>query len=141
MPKIIYPPVVCRYCGSKVELVTGDIIYKSSTYANKNFYRCTECFAFVGCHQNTKKPLGILANNEERELRKKCHFLFDKQWRQDLQRKDRYVYLAERMGIATHNCHIAYFDKKRVLKAIQLMNDDIDSSTGLRSSEPKTDNF
>lgn len=89
------------------------------------FYKCTKCDSYVGCHKGTKKPLGILANKEERELRMECHRLFDGIWKQDLKRKYRYFYLAERLGIDKNDCHISCFSKKRVLKAIKLMKKDI----------------
>ena len=43
-------------------------------------YYCKDCDAYVGCHQNTRRPLGTMANKELRELRKKAHAIIDPIW-------------------------------------------------------------
>jgi len=49
---------------------------------------CKPCDAYVGCHNNTKKPLGTMANRETREWRKKAHAVYDTLW--DSGFKDKY---------------------------------------------------
>lgn len=91
----------CPYCGRVSELVTGDVLYRTrSDLADKFFYRCRPCDASVGCHPNTKKPLGTLANNALRQKRRAAHAEFDPLWKKDGKyrvfnsRSDAYIWLA-----------------------------------------------
>lgn len=60
-------------------------------------YYCESCGAYVGCHNNSKNPLGTMANRETREWRMKAHKSFDPIWKKGnhrdieygLTRKDR----------------------------------------------------
>lgn len=71
--KRIKPPC-CPYCGKDSQLVTGAGIYPAwSDLADKPFYRCMPCGAWVGCHPGTKKPLGVPANAELRRARQLLH--------------------------------------------------------------------
>jgi hypothetical protein len=41
-------------------------------------WKCNDCFASVGCHPDSDKPLGLMASRYTRELRIKAHAWFDK---------------------------------------------------------------
>ena len=102
----------CDYCGNDAKLVTGDIIYphRQDLHA-KHFWNCTPCKAFVGCHPNTDKPLGRLANAELRRAKMAAHAAFDPRWREgQIKRASAYKWLAESLGIARKDCHIGMFD-------------------------------
>lgn len=51
-------------------------------------YYCQPCDAYVGCHENTKKPLGTMTNAEGREWRKKAHAVFDPLWKSGKMSRD-----------------------------------------------------
>ena len=66
-------------------------------------YLCKPCGAYVGCHNNTRKPLGTLANAELREWRKKVHAKIDPIWRsRRMSRKQVYYLLTRRLGVQYH---------------------------------------
>ena len=104
--------VACDYCGNDSELVGGDVIYphRPDLY-QKKFYFCRECRAYVGCHPNSTKPLGRLANAKLRAAKMKAHAAFDPLWRQGgMKRNEAYRWLSEMLGIDPSDCHIGMFD-------------------------------
>lgn len=52
-------------------------------------YYCKPCDAYVGCHQNTPRALGTLANKELREARIKAHAYIDPIWKFGRMSRDR----------------------------------------------------
>lgn len=66
-------------------------------------YYCKPCDAYVGCHQNTEKPLGTLANKELREWRTKAHAHIDPLWKEKgWSRQSVYKYLKKTFGREIH---------------------------------------
>jgi len=118
--------VTCPYCKKKAELVTGRYLYTHrADLWHKKFYICHTCDAYVGCHRDTEKPLGKLANKELREIRMETHKAFDPIWQvigYGFTRKTAYETLAAELNIHRHECHIAKFDKDTCLKAIEFSN-------------------
>jgi DNA-directed RNA polymerase subunit RPC12/RpoP len=125
--KVLKSPKTCRYCNSKVELVSNKEVY-GREYGNGKCYKCVKCGAFVGVHPDLKTPLGILADKELRELRKKAHGLFDRIWKNKKNYESRtrarnkaYKKLAEKLGIPYNECHFSWFDKDTILEAIEIL--------------------
>lgn len=114
-----YPiPTICPYCGKEVIFTSNAEIY-GREYGNGKCYKCVECDSYVGTHNGTKIPLGIIANKELRELKKKCHDLFDKTWDYKLHnRGQKYKELAEYLKIPVEECHFGWFNKEILDKAI-----------------------
>lgn len=106
--------MICPYCDAKVQLVGGLAIYPHRPdLAHKLFYRCWPCDAHVGCHPDTTKPLGRLANAELREAKKAAHAAFDPLWTAGAKKGKRsaaYAWLADALGIDGKECHIGMFD-------------------------------
>lgn len=114
-------PKKCHLCGNEVRYVTNDAIY-GKQYGSGYCYVCTWCGAYVGTHKyRPRQALGILANEEMRELRKKCHELFDKTWDTPEERKVRYMELAQKMHMNTEACHFAYFNTELLEKAYKIL--------------------
>lgn len=66
-------------------------------------YYCKTCDTYVGCHNNTKTPLGTMSDKETREWRKKAHAVIDPQWRSGkFKRKEVYQKLNEVFGKEIH---------------------------------------
>ena len=83
-------------------------------------YVCWRCGAYVGTHRNNPKcALGILADNEMRELRKRCHELFDGRWSNGRERTEAYAWLAGQMGL--EKCHFAWMDKEQLKRAVEIL--------------------
>lgn len=122
--------VLCPYCEKEAEQVTGDIIYPHRhDLKHLLFYRCEPCKAYVGCHKNSGKPLGTLANRELRDARSKAHMFFDKLWRFSWSRMSRsaaYRWLANAMKIPKEECHIGMFDLKQCKQAEELSHKKLD---------------
>lgn len=117
-----YPiPVTCSYCSSDVIYTSNAAIY-GKEYGNGRVYKCTGCDAYVGVHTGTDIPLGRLANRELRQLKKKCHSLFDPAWKgKKVKRRQAYSILAFKLGIPVHECHFGWFDKDLLTKAINVL--------------------
>lgn len=114
----------CDYCGEEAELVTGAVVYPHRPdLFHKLFYQCTPCQARVGCHPNTKKPLGRIANAQLRKAKSMVHLIFDPLWKKEIggtmKRKEAYRLLAEEMEITRDECHIGMFDIPRCTHAIE----------------------
>lgn len=115
--------VVCPYCGSGADLVSGQSVYPHrSDLFHKWFYMCSPCDARVGCHPKSKRPLGRLANSELRRWKMKAHAAFDPLWKsKKMSRKEAYSWLSDRLGIHPDETHIGMFDVemcKKVIKAV-----------------------
>ena len=104
--------VTCQYCGKQAELVGGHVIYPHrDDLRSKQFYLCIACDAYVGCHRNTDRPLGQLANRETRLMRQMAHAAFDPIWNgTHISRNDAYGALTYSLAIPKDQCHIGMFD-------------------------------
>lgn len=131
-------PPICRYCRAPARLVDSKEIYGRSYGMIWLCSNYPDCDAYVGCHNGTHEPLGILANPKLRAAKKRAHAAFDPLWKEapamydDLPddstpagaklrrkqehrirqraRKRAYQWLAEQLGISANDCHIGFFD-------------------------------
>jgi len=112
----------CPYCGNDAELVGGDVVYPHRPdLADKKIWRCVPCDARVGCHPETTKPLGRLANGPLRRAKMDAHAAFDPIWqRGEMKRGDAYGWLATQLGIAKEDCHIGMFDLRQCNKVVEI---------------------
>ena len=121
-----YPiPIHCDYCGGVVIFTSNAAIY-GREYGSGKCYKCTACDAYVGVHNGTEIPLGRLANKELRELKKQCHNLFDLAWKgrsKRITRAEAYKRLASLLGIPARECHFGWFDKDRLTRALEILQD------------------
>lgn len=114
----------CNICGGQVEFIDNKLIY-GKTFGSGKAYRCKKCGAFVGTHMNNPtEPLGVLADEEMRDLRKQCHELFDKRWSNNKERLIRYKWLAYKLDIPLSRCHFAMFDKSMLNKALVILKEE-----------------
>lgn len=66
-------------------------------------YLCRSCDARVGCHENSRKPLGTMANKELREWRVRAHDHIDPLWKSgELKRAQVYDRLKRSFGRDIH---------------------------------------
>lgn len=74
-PEEIYPDApVCRPCGLSCRLTDGQEVYPHRPDLHeKPMWKCDRCFAYVGCHPNTTKPLGFPAGQALRTARSLLH--------------------------------------------------------------------
>ena len=114
-------PPTCPYCGVPSEPTTGDRVYPHSpALKDKVFWVCRGCDAWVGTHERTGKPLGTLANQELRLLRRQAHSAFDPLWKTGKRsRSQAYRWLSGKLGIPFDQTHIAMFDGELCRKTIE----------------------
>lgn len=116
-------PTICNICGGKVEYINNKQIY-GRPYGSGFCYYCTNCGAYVGTHAiRPKEAFGILANEEMRQMKMKCHDIFDSMWETCAQRKRLYKWLAERLKIKYEDCHFGYFDMPMLKKAYAILTE------------------
>jgi hypothetical protein len=117
-------------CGLEAELVGGDKVYPGRyDLAERLFYRCKPCEAWVSCHETTMLPMGSLAGRELRELRRQAHALFDPLWQRKIRRDGcstrtargaGYAWLSRETGIPKAKCHIGMMNADECRKVIAL---------------------
>lgn len=114
--------VVCDYCGQQADEATGADVYPHRPdLSDLKFYVCTPCEARVGCHSETGKPLGRLANAELRQAKMDAHASFDPIWKDGyLKRNVAYGWLRRQMGLCKEDCHIGKFDLEQCSKVVEL---------------------
>lgn len=122
MAMIDKQPKVCNICNSKnVIFTTNDIIY-GKKYGSGYCYYCQDCKSYVGTHKNNHtEAMGILSDKKMRNLKKLCHYVFDKFWSNNHERHAMYKKLSVELGIPFEECHFGYFDFTELLKAFSIL--------------------
>lgn len=117
-------PPICPYCSIQSVQVGAIVLYPHRPdLAEKSFYLCKPCDAFVGCHKGSNQPLGTLANKALREQRKLAHATFDPLWKNGpYGRGEAYRRLASKMQLSREDCHIGMFNLEQCKQTIQLCN-------------------
>lgn len=114
-------PTECNLCGGEVLYQSNRYVY-GKEYGSGMCYYCLRCGAYVGTHiPRPREALGILANREMRDMKMKCHNLFDSMWSSRRERSDLYIKLAKEMSISEDDCHFGYFDLEMLSKAYMIL--------------------
>ena len=71
----------CPYCGGEAEWVENKAVYGRNYGKSYMMWLCRPCGAYVGCHNNTREPLGTLADSETRKARSRAHAVVDPLWK------------------------------------------------------------
>lgn len=114
--------LLCPYCGKAASLVGGINIYPHRPdLAEKKFYQCAPCDAYVGCHPGTTNPLGRLADAELRKAKMAAHAAFDPLWKEgNKKRGSAYAWLCDQLGIEKKDCHIGMFDVEMCRRVVEV---------------------
>ena len=114
--------VNCDYCQKPAELQQGDKVYpRRDDLRRKLFWVCEPCRARVGCHKNTTKPLGRLANSKLRYWKRQAHKAFDPIWQSgDKKRSQAYRWMAREMKLDRDEAHIGLFDIDQCKQVIDI---------------------
>lgn len=113
--------VICPYCGEEAEWVDNAEVYGKRFGKSYMMYVCRSCDARVGCHQNSRVPLGTMANKELRQWRQAAHYHFDALWKIDgMKRKQAYQVLSDHFG---HRVHIGASDKDQCRAIIEFVKE------------------
>lgn len=110
----------CPYCQEDSILVHSSEIYgKGKNYGM--MWACFPCGAWVGCHGDTDRALGRLADRTLREAKKAAHAWFDPLWKKTTRSRNKaYKWLAETLGISGRVCHIGYMDVEQCREVVRV---------------------
>lgn len=93
----------CPYCQKEAVWTENKAIYGRNYGMSYMCYLCKPCNAYVGCHENSRRPLGTMANAELREWRKKTHAILDPIWKnKKMSRGQVYTMLQDHFGKEIH---------------------------------------
>lgn len=95
----------CPYCNKEALWVSNEMVYGKRYGKSYMCYYCPKDGAYVGCHENSKRPLGTMANRELRQWRMKAHARIDPYWRSKhplMSRKELYQKLYKIFGKEIH---------------------------------------
>jgi len=73
--------MICPFCKKEAIWCQNKEIYGRNYGKSFMVWLCKPCKSWVGTHNNTKKPLGTMANEEMRRWRLMAHKTFDPIWR------------------------------------------------------------
>lgn len=135
----------CPYCGEPARRASAADVYgphRSQGFADRVFWHCQPCDAYVGTHPGTEVPLGTPAKAKLRKLRADVHAALDPLWRgspRKRMRADAYAYLAQALGIDAQECHVGLFDEERCNAALSALRGvEVESIAGLADSARPT---
>jgi len=104
-------PIRCPYCGSPIVYRSADGIYKENK-GDVHLYVCTrypECDSYVRVHAGTNIPVGTLANQKLRTLRRSAHQYFDQLYLSGIMSKEEaYSWLAYIIQAPMSQAHIGH---------------------------------
>jgi len=112
--------VLCPTCHQPAPWVENKEKYGKNYGKSYMCYFCKSCDTYVGCHENTTRPLGTMADRETMNLRKQAHALFDPFWKsRGMKRGEAYKYLSNLVGVKS--AHIGESDAdtcRRIIKKL-----------------------
>lgn len=73
--------MICPKCNKEAPWVENKEKYGRNFGESYMCYYCKTCDTYVGCHNNTRTPLGTMADKETRRLRKMAHANFYLLWK------------------------------------------------------------
>lgn len=95
--------IKCPYCHKQAKWCENKEVYGKNYGRSYMIWLCKDCNAYVGCHKNSKNPLGTMANSELRKWRIKTHSVIDPLWKSgEVKRYEVYKMLKETFGKEIH---------------------------------------
>ena len=110
--------IKCPYCKQNAKWVENKEIYGNNIGKSYMAWLCRDCDAYVGCVNNSRKPLGFLANAATRRWRQLAHAMLDPVWKKKcLTREQTYDYISRKLGAPSH-IHIGKADIETCKKVV-----------------------
>lgn len=98
----------CPYCDKEAIWTENKAIYGKNYGKSYMCWLCKDCDAYVGCHNNSRRPKGTIANAATRKWRVKAHACIDPSWKDGNYRRSHvYAKLHDFFG---HDVHIGESD-------------------------------
>ena len=109
--------VICPKCNKEAPWVENKERYGRNYGKSYMCYYCKPCGTYVGCHNNTRNPLGTMADRETMNWRMKTHSLIDPLWKSGkISRGKVYKKLQDIIG---GDVHVGSSDIERCKKIIE----------------------
>lgn len=117
--------LICPFCDKEAKWCENKEIYGENYGKSYMVWYCADCNAYVGCHHNTRDPLGTMADKPTREWRSRAHRALDPLWeKKTMRRSEVYNLLRNHFGFSIHVAQsdiemckkIIKFFKKKALK-------------------------
>ena len=114
-------PTNCNICGGPLIFVQMKKI-GIRPYQSGWCYYCSNCDKHIATHKTRyRDAIGIIADDETKYLRAKCHELMDKTYRTSAERSIKYSILRKELGLKESECHFGHMDKEMLNKALKVM--------------------
>ena len=114
-------PSKCNICGGEVSYCSNARVY-GKEYGSGKMYYCEKCGAYVGTSKTRPRDaVGILANAEMRDIRKKCHDLIEKKWKTGENEREKYALLAQELDIPLSECQLGCLVLTTLRKAYEIL--------------------
>lgn len=97
--------VICPRCNKEAPWVENKEKYGRNFGKSYMCYFCKPCGTYVGCHNNTRNPLGTMTDKYGLDMRRKAHYYFDAIWKRKnarFTRKQAYQLLRDKFGKEVH---------------------------------------
>ena len=115
--------VICPKCNKEAPWVENKERYGQNFGKSFMCYFCKPCGTYVGCHENTRRPLGTMADKETRVWRRKAHTVIDPLWKSGkMTRKEVYKMLKEKFGRVIHIGESDINNCKEIILAISSLD-------------------
>lgn len=117
----------CPKCNNEAIWCENKEIYGKNYGKSYMMWLCKPCDMYVGCHNNTKVPLGIMSDKETRKLKMEVKNMWIKKTMGDWNRTGHnkkgkhYFKLSQQLGIPIEKTHFGLFDKETLLKVKELL--------------------
>ena len=135
----------CPYCKQEAEWVENKEVYGVNYGRSYMIWLCRDCDAYVGCHKNTKKAYGSLANKHLRHLRVEAKNLFIQKflggdWHCPKHVKEKaYAHIKGYLGRSKNRTHFGKFREETCIKLIDYFNS-IEHKLGVIQTKNKKKN-
>ena len=88
--------MICPYCKKEARWCENKEIYGKNYGKSYMCYYCKPCDAYVGCHNNSTRPLGTMANQELRNWRMEAHKHIDSLWKDKILSRKKYIKILQK---------------------------------------------
>lgn len=108
--------VICPNCNKPAPWVENKEKYGRNYGKSYMCYYCKDCQYYVGCHNNTRQPLGTMISDEHCKYRKAVHNKIDPLWQSGkIKRGLLYARISKLLGYTYHTGEADIETCKKVL--------------------------
>lgn len=111
--------MICPFCNKPAKWVENKAIYGRNYGKSYMVWWCRPCDAYVGCHNNSQRPLGTMANFKTRKFRKMAHAVFDPIWKNKGRKNSRDLTYSRISKVFGYQVHIGESNVEQCEKIIE----------------------